>query len=66
MSLHQKAYREPDPIVTDPETLRKYVRLLRTALEATIDDYIVNGSHSHPRPIVQKVAHDALEATKEL
>jgi hypothetical protein len=52
--------------VTDPETLRRHVRLLRTALQATIDDYIVNGSHSHPRPIVQKVASEALETTKEI
>jgi len=66
MSLHQKAYREPEEIVTDPDLLRKHVRLLRMALEKTIDDYIVNGSHSHPRPDVQKVAHDALEQTKEL
>lgn len=66
MSLHQKQYEEPEPILTDPDQLRRHLRLLRKTLQETIDDYIANGAHGHPGVGIQQKVADTLEATKEL
>lgn len=65
MSLHQKGYREPEALVTDPETLRRYVTMLRVTLQDTIDDYIQNGVRGHPRQLILEDARATLDATKE-
>lgn len=66
MSLHQKQYKEPEPLLTDPETLRKHLRLLRKVLGETVDACLENGVLVAPSPFVLKKATDALDTTKEL
>ena len=65
MSLHQKQYREPEALSKEAQMLT-YIRILREALEHTINDYVAHGSMSYPRPETQQLAFRALEATEGL
>lgn len=66
MSLHQKQYPEPEPLLVDPDQMRRNLRLLRKTLQETIDDYVANGGRGPPGADVRKKVDDALAATKEL
>ncbi len=37
MSLHQKAYREPEAIVVDPRTLHAHIQALRASLTEMVE-----------------------------
>lgn len=66
MSLHRKQYKEPDSLLTDPDTMRRHLRLLRGSLKELLDEHAKTGGLVAAGSDVWIHAASAFEETKEL